>query len=484
MPPGRTSRPGQPFPSPRRPAAWARRRRRPVGTSPPRDWIQILVAALPGLAAIIALVFASLSVRATNSQLQETRQQLQTTEQGQITDRYNAAITNLGSSSVDVRLGGIYALQRIMQDSPRDQPTVVAVLCAFVRDHAKTATAKPPQMPGTSLPTDIQAALTVVTTRDTAHDGSATVVDFTSAHLDGAHLEQANLTGADLDGTDLTSADFLHANLTGANLDGTDLTSAYLEDANLTHAYLLEANLTSANLGSANLTSANLGSANLTSANLLLANLADARLNSANLTSAKLAAANFTGASLIGAHLDGAHLDGAKLIYVYLIGADLTRADLWKANLTDSLLLTAQTSRAQTSRAQTSPARTSPAPKGSQPELPGPPRPARHHRQHRTRAGRPLPHPTHRPVARSARRKNTGRPRQRAPSQVPVFGCVSAGLPGRREELRVTDARSSARGRSRYWASRSRIESSRCHRSQTIPGQYRPYSMKVARRVG
>jgi hypothetical protein len=30
-----------------------------------------------------------------------------------------------------------------MQDSPRDQPTVVAVLCAFVRDHARRATAKP-----------------------------------------------------------------------------------------------------------------------------------------------------------------------------------------------------------------------------------------------------------------------------------------------------------------------------------------------------
>ena len=62
--------------------------------------------------------------------------QLQIAEQGQITDRYNAAIINLGSPSVDVRLGGIYALQRIMQDSPPDQSTIVAVLCAFVRDHA------------------------------------------------------------------------------------------------------------------------------------------------------------------------------------------------------------------------------------------------------------------------------------------------------------------------------------------------------------
>jgi hypothetical protein len=107
-----------------------------VTTRPPRDWIQISVTALPGLAAVIALIFTYVSVNATNGQLQIT-------EPGQITDRYNAAITNLGSPSVDVRLGGIYALQRIMQDSPRDQPAIIAVLCAFVRDRAKVATVRP-----------------------------------------------------------------------------------------------------------------------------------------------------------------------------------------------------------------------------------------------------------------------------------------------------------------------------------------------------
>ena len=91
--------------------------------------MQVTVTALPGLAAVIALMFSYLAVKATGTQLQIT-------EQGQITDRYNAAITNLGSASTDTRLGCIYALQRIMQDSPRDQPTIIAVLCAYVRDHA------------------------------------------------------------------------------------------------------------------------------------------------------------------------------------------------------------------------------------------------------------------------------------------------------------------------------------------------------------
>jgi Pentapeptide repeats (8 copies) len=200
------------------------------------------VTALPGLAAVIALIFTWVAVNATNGQLHVT-------EQGQITDRYNAAITNLGSASVDVRLGGIYALQRIMEDSPRDQPTVVAVLCAFVRDHAKAATAKsvhPSATPdATSVPsqppTDIQAALTVVGTRNTVYDGSTTVIDFTKADLYLADLSRANLIDADLTGAFLARADLTHADLAGA-----DLTQANLIQANLHFAFLLGAKLTGA----------------------------------------------------------------------------------------------------------------------------------------------------------------------------------------------------------------------------------------------
>jgi hypothetical protein len=129
-----------------------------------RDWVALAAASLPGLAAVIALIFTGLQVHATNGQLQATQNQLQVTEQGQITDRYNSAITNLGSGFIDIRLAGIYALQRLMQDSPRDQPTIIAVLCAFARDQS----ASNPDEGNTSAlspPTDVQAALTVVGSR-------------------------------------------------------------------------------------------------------------------------------------------------------------------------------------------------------------------------------------------------------------------------------------------------------------------------------
>jgi hypothetical protein len=151
--------------------------------------------------------------------VQIARQGQITAEQGQITDRYNAAITNLGSRSIDIRLGGIYALQRLMQDSPRDQPTVIAVLCAFVRD-STMPTRKPHKLPTIGPPTDIQAALTVVGTRKTANDGHATVVDLDFTQLARAQLGYGNLSGANLTHADLTRANLHGALLTGANLTG------------------------------------------------------------------------------------------------------------------------------------------------------------------------------------------------------------------------------------------------------------------------
>jgi hypothetical protein len=65
-----------------------------------------------------------------------TYRQLRVTREGQLTDRYTKAVDQLGSQHLDVRLGGIYALERIARDSPYDRATIEEVLTAYVRDHA------------------------------------------------------------------------------------------------------------------------------------------------------------------------------------------------------------------------------------------------------------------------------------------------------------------------------------------------------------
>ena len=50
-----------------------------------------------------------------------------------VTERYTAAVAQLGSPAAAVRLGGVHALARIADDSERDRPTCLEVLCAYLR---------------------------------------------------------------------------------------------------------------------------------------------------------------------------------------------------------------------------------------------------------------------------------------------------------------------------------------------------------------
>jgi len=49
------------------------------------------------------------------------------------TERYTAAAAQLGHDKPAVRLAGVYALARIADDSERDRPTCLEVLCAYLR---------------------------------------------------------------------------------------------------------------------------------------------------------------------------------------------------------------------------------------------------------------------------------------------------------------------------------------------------------------
>ena len=211
-----------------------------------------------------------------------------------ISNQVSKGFEQLGNKdAIVVRLGGIYALEGVMNNSDQYHRPVLEALSAFVREGAKLPTMTPTPGPLTQrLPTDIQAALTVIGRRS----GGPGIVDLTNADIAGADLIGANLTHAQLSGATLIGAKPLDAQLSGANLFGADLTDAKLVGANLVGANLTGANLTDAELVRANLTGADLRRADLTHANL---------------TGADLTGAHLAGAHLAGAHL-GAHLDGQK----------------------------------------------------------------------------------------------------------------------------------------------------------------------------
>ena len=276
---------------------------------------------------------------------------------GQITDRFTKAIEQLGhQTAIDVRLGGIYALERIARDSKHDHPQVIEVLTAFIREHASRTTANastntppdgtlnddPPaigRVPRTPLATDVQAALTVLGRRMLQHEkDSELALNLAGAQLTHANLAEASLRHADLCGADLYGADLYGADLSGAHLHGANLSEANLVVADLSGADLRGAILRGPNLSGADLRGANLRSAGLSEANLFAANLSEADLVAANLGGADLDGANLRGANLFLANLSGAELLGADLHGADLHAADLRGANLYAANLSAAKL--------------------------------------------------------------------------------------------------------------------------------------------------
>jgi hypothetical protein len=199
-----------------------------------------LLAGLIGVGALLTFWLNSRVYRIT-------ARTLEVTEQGHITDRYTKAIEQLGSDKLDVRLGGIYALERIAVDSKRDHPTVVEVLGAFVREGSRRHGAPRPKQsmvdeaaekpdataPGTDAKprpaTDVQAALSVL--GRLPQQPNVSRGDLTGAQVAGAHLGGANLTSAQLAGADLSGARLYMADLTSALLGGADLSGATLAGA-------------------------------------------------------------------------------------------------------------------------------------------------------------------------------------------------------------------------------------------------------------
>jgi hypothetical protein len=72
--------------------------------------------------------------------------------EGQITERFTRAVEQLADEKLDIRLGGIYALERIARDSETHYEPVIEVLAAFLRERARWVPGEPAaETPGPRL---------------------------------------------------------------------------------------------------------------------------------------------------------------------------------------------------------------------------------------------------------------------------------------------------------------------------------------------
>ncbi len=231
------------------------------------------------LAQIVGGAFALVALYFTWRRVVAGDRTVRITEQGHITDRFTKAIEQLGKfnddgqPNIEIRLGAIYALERIAFDSPRDHWTIMEVLTAYVRQNA-------PAVPRGELVqprprTDIQAIITVLGRRKRGPDREqeGQVLDLSQTSLPGAilrdaQLQRANFWGAQLQAAFLERAQLQKANLWGAQLQKANLWAAQLQEANLSEAQLQGADLWEAQLQGADFWQAQLQEADFWEAQL------------------------------------------------------------------------------------------------------------------------------------------------------------------------------------------------------------------------
>ncbi len=287
--------------------------------------------------------------RAANKQSEAANRQAITAEDGLITERLSKATEGLGKNDggepvIEVRLGALYSLERIAQDSLRDHVQIMEMVCAYIRYNSprsdteiKTALElgiDKSSSNNKTLREDIKAAITIIGRREywTADKKHLKVeqkqgytIDLSHCNLQGAQLDLANLNGAQLEGADLSNA----------QLEEADLGSAQLNNANMSEARLIGADMNSTDLKFTNLSGAMLRNVDMSDAHLDNATLTRARLAGANMSNARIRNTNMSGVSLVTANLEGARIIRANLSGAGFYGAVTKHTCVYKGNFSE-----------------------------------------------------------------------------------------------------------------------------------------------------
>jgi len=226
------------------------------------------------------------------------QRQADTAQQGLLNERYQQGAEMLGSKVLAVRLGGIYALERLAEENAEEyHAQIMQLFCAYARHVAKTGPSEVQEEsseeqssaesldPTTLVPEDVRAVVTAIGSRDDARipleQGK---LNLRYIKLPGLALHSANLSSVDFHDADLSRASLSGSNLQGAALVNVNLSRANLYQTDLSRTMPWEADLSQSFLLKADLSHAFLQGADLSEANLALADLSNAMIKSANLS--------------------------------------------------------------------------------------------------------------------------------------------------------------------------------------------------------
>lgn len=278
-----------------------------------------------------ALVVALLSAPFVIWRSWVAHQDYKVKEQGHITDRLNKAVEGLGAEktvkqvggegttcseftqpNLEVRIGSIYALERIAQDSLRDHIQIMEILCAYIRENAPRNESAYRKHAANEPRVDIQIAITVIGRRRADQLVLERRLDY-----------RLDLTKTNLQKVEFSNLDFSYANFSNARL----------EEVKFKHSILVDTNFSKSTLEYARLDYSKLNDAKFVGTKLLeckmrYVNLSDAILSYLSLEKVFLTGAKFWSTVFEEVDFEGVNIKDASFQEVFLEGADLTEVEL------------------------------------------------------------------------------------------------------------------------------------------------------------
>lgn len=223
------------------------------------EFRRTLIQIFGGVIVIVGLFFTSEQVR--QFYISQENMKLE-----QLSSRYSKAIELLSKKGSTNKIGAIYALEQIVEESPNYLKIVLDVLPVFVK---QSEYCQDNEYNKIILP-EVQAAMTVIArikNKENTNVEKVYSINLTRAKLKGVELTSANLVKADLREAELINAEISYANMQEAILNGANMQGANLKAVNLKIAVLSGVDFQGANLDGADLEGAVLWFANLQSTN-------------------------------------------------------------------------------------------------------------------------------------------------------------------------------------------------------------------------
>jgi hypothetical protein len=256
----------------------------------------IRVTLLQGLAGLLVVAGAVTTWR-----------QVQISREGQITDRLSHAIDQVGDSKVDIRVGGMYALERLARDSAADRAAIAEILAAFIRTHASwpaghrshpdphpTPSVDETMLWLTDRAPDVRTAVLVLgryPSYNRAYRLAVRRVDLRRTNFYHGTLINVDIRDSNLAGCYAAGVHWVMCRFRNTDLRKTRMPGAVLNESDFRDGHLQEVDLEGATLRNASFLRASLRGANLRNADLSDSDLSEADLRGADLSGARLAGA-------------------------------------------------------------------------------------------------------------------------------------------------------------------------------------------------